>query len=121
MAEIVKKRLLVGVVGPCGAGKSTLIESLAQNNINARHIAQEHSYVPDMWYRLTKPDILIFLDASYPVATSRRKLNWTEAEYSQQVERLNHARSHASLYIQTDSLTPNEILMKVMQFLESVK
>ena len=119
MTEIVKKRLLVGIVGPCGAGKSTLIAGLAQNNILARHIAQEHSYVPDMWLRLTKPDFLIYLDASYPIATKRRKLNWTEAEYRQQVERLTHAKAHASLYIQTDLLSPDEILTKVINFIDS--
>jgi len=26
---------------------------------------QEHSYVKDMWLRLTNPDVLVFLDASY--------------------------------------------------------
>lgn len=119
MTEIGNKRLLVGVVGPCGAGKSTLIKGLIQNHILARHIAQEHSYVPDMWLRLTKPDILIFLDASFPIATQRRKLNWTEMEYRQQIERLSHARSYASLYVQTDLLSPQEILTKVMDFLKS--
>lgn len=119
MTEIVDKRLLVGVVGPCGAGKSTLVKGLIKNHILAKHIAQEHSYVPDMWLRLAKPNILIFLDASYPIVTQRRKLNWTEMEYRQQIERLSHARNHASLYIQTDLLSPEEILTKVMNFLQT--
>jgi ABC-type cobalamin/Fe3+-siderophores transport system ATPase subunit len=107
--------LLVGVVGPCGAGKSTLIEGLKKHQINARHIAQEHSYVPDMWQRLTKPDILVFLDASYVVATARRKLNWTQTEYQQQIDRLRHARLHAAITINTDELSPQEILTKVLE------
>lgn len=119
MTEIVHKKLLVGVVGPCGAGKSTLVNGLGKSGISARHIAQEHSYVPDMWLRLTNPDILVFLDASYSIATNRRKLNWLESEYAEQVRRLSHARAHATLYIQTDALTPEQILMKVMDFLDS--
>lgn len=119
MTETVRKKLLVGVVGPCGAGKSTLVIGLQKNNLPARHIAQEHSYVPDMWQQLTNPDVLIFLDASYEVATTRLKLNWTEPEYLEQIRRLEHARKHASFYLQTDELTPQQVLMKVMEFLES--
>jgi len=110
--------MLVGIVGPCGAGKSTLVESLKQHHINARQIAQEHSYVKDMWQRLTNPDVLIYLDASYPVATFRRNLNWTYEEYQIQIERLQHAKEHANLFVQTDKLSPNEVLEQVMRFLE---
>jgi len=56
--------LLLAVVGPCAAGKSTLIEGLRQHGYQARHVAQEHSYVPEMWKLLTSPDYLIYLDVS---------------------------------------------------------
>ena len=79
---------VIGVVGPCGAGKSTLISNLRRQGIVCRHIAQEHSYVPDMWRRITRPDILIFLDASYAVTVARRKLTWSFEEYNEQVVRL---------------------------------
>ena len=58
-------QLKIGVVGPCGAGKSTLVNALAEHGYPARHIAQEHSYVPSMWKRMVNPDILIYLEASY--------------------------------------------------------
>ncbi len=57
--------MLIGVVGPCGAGKSSLVAGLKAEGFLVRHIAQEHSYVPDMWKRLSNPDILIYLDVSY--------------------------------------------------------
>ena len=79
-----KPHPLIGVVGPCAAGKTTLIAALKQSGYKARHIAQEHSYVQDMWQRLTRPNLLIFLDASYPVTCRRRKLDWTEAVYAVQ-------------------------------------
>lgn len=108
---------VIGVVGPCGAGKTTLIAGLRDYPITLRHIAQEHSYVPSMWQRIAHPDLLIFLDASYPVTVQRRKLNWTLEEYEEQQRRLAHARAHANLYLQTDHLTPDEIIQQVVQFL----
>ena len=98
------RKLLIGIVGPCGAGKSSLAEKLSPHYSSVRAIAQEHSYVPYMWQRLTNPDVLIYLEASYPVTIQRRKLNWTEAEYRIELERLAHARQHADITIQTDGL-----------------
>lgn len=107
----------IGVVGPCAAGKTTLIAGLKQRGYQAKHIAQEHSYVPGMWQLLTNPDVLIFLDVSYELTLQRRKLNWTEAEYQEQQRRLEHARQHADLVLNTDSLTPKEVLARVIEFL----
>lgn len=109
---------VVGVVGPCGSGKSTLIAQLEPLGFPCRHIAQEHSYVPSMWQRIANPDVLIFLQASFAVCTQRRRLNWTEADYEEQQRRLAHARQHASLTIETDDLTPGEILSRVLDFLK---
>jgi deoxyadenosine/deoxycytidine kinase len=111
--------LKIGIVGPCAAGKSTLIAGLRQRGYQAKHIAQEHSYVPDMWKRLTNPDVLIYLDVSYPVTLQRRALDWTESEYLIQVNRLAHARQHADLWIDTDSLKPEDIIERVIQWIES--
>jgi guanylate kinase len=113
------KSMLIGVVGPCGAGKSTLTQGLNRLGYLTRHIAQEHSFVPYMWKRITNPDVLIFLQASYPVATMRRKLNWSEAEYAEQQRRLAHARQHADLYLETDTLKIEEVLERVLAFLET--
>lgn len=110
---------LIGIVGPCGSGKSTLIALLRPYLLNLRHIAQEHSYVPSMWLRITHPDMLIFLDASYPETIRRRKLNWTMEEYQEQHRRLAHARQHADLYVMTDGLNPGDVAQMVLTYLKS--
>jgi len=109
---------VIGVVGPCGAGKTALTEGLKRRGYHARAIVQEHSYVPSMWQRITNPDILVFLDASYLVTCERRKLDWTEAEYAEQQRRLSHAREHAYLYLLTDELSIEEVLARVIEFIE---
>jgi ATPase subunit of ABC transporter with duplicated ATPase domains len=113
--------LRIGIVGPCTAGKSTLIQLLTQYGITARHIAQEHSYVPYMWQRLTNPDVLIFLDVSYPVSMQRRKINWNLKEYQEQQRRLTHARAHTDFYILTDTYTAEEVAAMVMAYLVALR
>ena len=108
----------IAIVGPCGAGKTTLAQNLRFFDLEVKEIAQEHSFVPAMWQKISQPDILIFLDVSYPSATIRKDFNWTEREYSEQVRRLQHARKHCDIYIHTDNLTPNEILKEVLDQLD---
>ncbi len=79
-----KSALKVGLVGVCGSGKTTLTNGLKPYQFNVRQIAQEHSYVPNMWQRLSNPDVLIFLEASYQVTEHRKPFNWTEKEYQEQ-------------------------------------
>lgn len=114
---ITDRPLRLGLVGPCGAGKTTIKNLLANLPIEVRHIAQEHSYTPAMWQKIARPDVLVFLDASYPVTKARRRLNWTEEEYNEQGRRLMHARTNCHLYIQTDSLTPEQVAAQIIQFL----
>jgi hypothetical protein len=113
-----ENRPQVGVVGPCSSGKTTLIESLKLHGIHARHIAQEHSFVPYMWQRLADPKSLIYLDVSYPVSMQRRRLDLSLEEFEDQKNRLHHARQHADLYLLTDALTPKEVLDLVLRFLK---
>ena len=110
---------LIGVVGPCGSGKSTLIAGLEKYGYSCRHIAQEHSYVQAMWQIISKPDLLIYLDASFAVSTARRKLNWREEDYQEQLRRLGHARLHADIRIDTDSLAPEQVLQTALDFLQT--
>ncbi|NUQ84446.1 MAG: hypothetical protein HUU11_07015 [Anaerolineales bacterium] len=112
------KGQLVGVVGPCGSGKSTLMAGLEKHGYACRHIAQEHSYVQAMWQIVSKPDVLIYLHSSFPVSTARRKLDWREKDYEEQLRRLSHAREHAQLFIDTDNLTPEQVLQKALDFLK---
>ena len=105
---------VIGVVGPCGAGKSTLAKALRLRGYNIKHIAQEHSYVADMWRRLSNPGFLIYLEVSYENTCLRRNLTWSAREYQEQLHRLRHAREHADLIILTDPLTPAELLSLVL-------
>ena len=111
-------KLLVGIVGPCGAGKSTLAEGLQRNGWQARAIAQEHSFVKDMWQRLTRPDVLIFLQASCSVGAKRRQMQWTESEWEEQQRRLAHAHEHADFRLNTDPLGIQDVLNLVLEFLQ---
>jgi cytidylate kinase len=108
---------LIGVVGVCASGKSTLIKAMEARGFRMRHIAQEHSYVKDMWKRITNPDVLIFLDVAYPLTVQRRHLDWTEADWAEQQRRLSHAREHADLYINTDDLSIEQVLEIAITFL----
>lgn len=103
------------VVGPCAAGKSTLVAGLGRHGLAARQIAQEHSYVPDMWRRLSRPDVLVFVDASYETCTRRKRLDWQPSEYEEQQRRLAHARSHCDVYLATDDLSPTDVLGQVLR------
>lgn len=109
---------LLGIVGPCAAGKTTLAARLEREGYRVRHIAQEHSYVPNMWQRITNPQILIYLHVSYPHTITRRKMDWTEKEYKEQLRRLQHARTNAHLEIDTDSLTPEQVFQIVVKYVK---
>lgn len=110
---------LIGIVGTCGAGKSSLVAGLRAMGYECRHIAQEHSYVPAMWKRIVNPDVLIFLEASFATCTQRRKLNWLEADYAEQLRRLAHAREHADLVITTDDIPIEEVQHAALMFLSN--
>ncbi len=109
----------IGIVGPCAAGKTTLLSKLKKLGFNVRHIAQEHSYVPDMWKRIAQPDLLIYLDVNYENTLNRKRLNWTLQEYQEQLERLTHARNHADLIINTNELSEEEVFEMAINFIEN--
>lgn len=108
---------LIGIVGVCASGKTTLCSKLNDLGYNCRHIAQEHSYVPTMWKRLTNPDLLIYLETSYASTIRRRKLNWTEDEYQEQIRRLENARNNADILIDTDQLSIDEVTSHVVNLI----
>ena len=70
-----------------------------------------------MWQRITHPDVLIFLEASFAVCTARRRLNWSPADFEEQGRRLAHARQHADLIIDTGALTIPQVLEIALEFL----
>lgn len=112
--------LRIAIVGPCSAGKSTLVTALREAGYDARHVAQEHSYVPAMWQRISKPDLLIYLDLSYAVARARRPyIDGGPERLAEQHRRLAHARKHCHLYVNTNGLTPQQVQERVFGFLQS--
>lgn len=115
---MIEREPVIAVVGPCAAGKSTLTASLTGHGYQVRHVAQEHSYVQDMWERLANPDYLIYLDVSYDKSNQRTGYDLKESIFDKQLERLQHAKEHADLIVDTDPLSPDEILALVLQNLE---
>jgi hypothetical protein len=109
----------VAVVGPCTSGKSVLVARLAAAGYDAWQPAQEHSYVPDMWRRLARPQVLVYLDVSLPELLRRRRVDMTPSHLAEQHRRLAHARAHCNLYLPTDPLSEEEVFDRVVTVLDS--
>lgn len=110
-------KFIVGVVGACGSGKTSLCKNIHEDAFELRHIAQEHSYVKDMWKRITNPGLLIYLDVTYENTILRKHLNWTRAEYEEQLRRLEHARRNADMIVDTNILTETQVAQIVLEFI----
>ncbi len=108
----------IGVVGVCGSGKSSLVWRLRRAGYDAAEIAQEHSYVPDMWQRIHPPDVLIFLDARYETVAQRRPNSLlTPRLYEEMRQRVQHAREHADLIIATDERDEDGVFREAATYL----
>lgn len=112
----------IKVVGPCASGKSTLTEGLKELGYDARTAAQDHSGVPDMWLRLNPPDLLIYLDVTVDAARQRGRIGtgWDQKYLDEQHRRLRHARAHCDLYLPTSDLATEEVLARVLGFLQQL-
>ncbi|MHB1357755.1 MAG: hypothetical protein ACYCZF_17440 [Anaerolineae bacterium] len=109
----------IAVVGVCGSGKSTLAAALRLHGYNARECSQEHSYIQDMWQRISRPQVLIYLAASYSKVLARLCSYVTAELYQEQLEKLAHARAHANIYVNSDDLTAEQVLSQVLADLTS--
>ena len=108
----------IAIVGPCASGKSSVAKALQNVGYQVRQPAQEHSYVPDMWQKLTRPDILIFLDVNHEQVVARRPQNAGDfSHWQDQQQRLAHARRHCDLYLDTSGLTLAQVQARVYSFL----
>lgn len=88
---------------------------------DARHPAQEHSFVKDMWLRRVNPDVLIYLDVSHEAYRQRRPKDDAGPEYLEmQRARLAHAREYADLKIDTSEINDTDVRIKVLGFLGSL-
>ena len=108
----------VAIVGVCASGKSTLAEALKQFGIEAVDVAQEHSLVPYMWQHITRPDVLIYLEASEDTVRLRWPYKGDVDFVAEQVRRLAHARAHADFVLNVDRLNALQVLAHVLHFLE---
>ena len=107
------------IVGVCSSGKTSLEEGLRRLGYEAHACVQEHSYVPEMW-QSSRPDVLIYLDASLETLRKRGETDFTEAALAEQCAHLAHARQHCDLYLKTDSLKAEQVLRKVRRFLDKL-
>ena len=115
------KTVLIAVVGPCSSGKSTLTKSLVAAGFAARHPAQEHSYVANMWQRITQPDLLVYLDVDYANMRARRPhIDGGPQRLAEQHHRLRHAREQCDFYLDTSGLSAAEVKTAVFNFLHSL-
>lgn len=109
---------VVGIVGPCASGKSSLVSALGERGVKAKQIVQEHSYAPQMWRIIGRPDFLLYLDASFENCSRRKQLDWNQADYQQQQERLADARENCDYYLSTDELTQAQVVDRALNELE---
>lgn len=113
------KKIRLAVVGPCSSGKSTLAARLEKVGFEVRKPAQEHSYVANMWQRISKPDLLIYLDVDYAASLQRRPhIDGGPQRLDVQKQRLAHARAQCDVYLDTVGLTPEEVFDQVLQALK---
>ena len=113
-----QRGLRIVVVGPCTAGKTTLVSNLRRLGYNIHSCAQEHSGFVKLWKVRCRADVLIHLDAELETNARRQKrTDWTTARLDAQRRRLADAREHCDLYLRTDDLTREQVAMAVDAFL----
>jgi dienelactone hydrolase len=105
------------VVGPCAAGKTTLVAALRALGYDARVSGQEHSAIPTLWQH-SHPDVLIALDADITAVRDRRGGQWPEWLHDLQVQRLDAAAKAADLAIDTSGLRAEAVVDRVVAYLE---
>jgi hypothetical protein len=111
------KDLLIGVVGNCVSGKTTLVAGLKEKGYQAVNIPQEHSVTPRFW-RKFNVDFLVMLSCTLATAQTRRKIPWGQVRLDRQAAILADARANCQLYLPTDDFTIPEVLEQVIQAVE---
>ena len=112
--------LQIVVVGPCAAGKSTLVSHLKPRGYNIKSCTQEHSFVPQLWKKFSHADVLVYLDAELPtIARRQNRTDWTPQQLAKQQQRLAHARAHCDFYLKTDDLDRAQVANTVEAFLQT--
>ena len=73
-----------------------------------------------MWKLVTRPDLLIYLDVSWHIASQRRRIDAREGWWAELARRLQHARQHADIYIDTDNLRPPELVDRAIALIDKL-
>jgi adenylate kinase family enzyme len=105
------------VVGPCAAGKSTLVTALRAFGYDAHVSGQEHSEIAMLWQH-SQPDVLIALDVDITAVRDRRDDSWPEWLHDLQVRRLAAASRAADLTVDTTTLSAQAVVARVVAYLE---
>jgi ATPase subunit of ABC transporter with duplicated ATPase domains len=105
------------VVGPCAAGKSTLVTALRAFGYDAHVSGQEHSEIAMLWQH-SQPDVLIALDVDITAVRDRRGDSWPEWLHDLQVRRLAAASRSADLTVDTTTLSAQGVVARVIAYLE---
>jgi chloramphenicol 3-O-phosphotransferase len=105
------------VVGPCAAGKSTLVTALRAIGYDAHVSGQEHSEIATLWQH-SQPDVLIALDVDITAVRDRRGDSWPEWLHDLQVRRLAAASHAADLAVDTTILSAQDVVARVVAYLE---
>lgn len=113
-------RRRIVVVGPCAAGKTTLVDALMARGYDAYAVAQEHSIIRDLWAK-REPDVVIALDLDLEVVRRRRSPTWSADIYAKQHERLQPAFDAADLFIDTGEHDIDAALRMTLDHLESTR
>lgn len=106
----------VALVGPCASGKTTLGKRLRPLGYIVVEPAQEHSSVPEL-YRRSRPDVVVFLDASWETLHARRGERF--GIIRAQRTRLAQAQERCDIYVNTDDLSADDVLRLVLERLEA--
>ena len=77
--------------------------------------------MPDMWRRLSRPEFLVYVDASLQVVRRRRSFAQGQPRLREERRRLAHARRHCHIYLHTDALTAVEVLERVVDALAHLR
>lgn len=108
---------LIGIVGNCAAGKTTLLNGLKALGYRAVNIPQEHSVAPRLW-RKFDVDFLVMLSCTLTTARRRRSIAWGQERLNQQAIKLEDARLNCHLNLPTDDLTIEQVLQTVVEAVE---
>ncbi|MHB9034641.1 MAG: hypothetical protein ACYC6L_16535 [Anaerolineae bacterium] len=107
----------ITIVGVCGTGKSTLAANLTKHGYDAHECLQEHSFIQDMWRRISRPQILIVLQAEYKTVLARQYTDITHEIYADEYRKLANARANARILVNTDKLNAAQVAAFVISSL----